>query len=116
HAVADDHAFAMAAPGRKRLNGAFKGVERHLLTARNHLEGLVVVVAANVASHGVLLWETNRDARRPFPTRPRGFRPGYRRWRAPSGETCACWRSAQPRRPHAAPRPQSCSARAGGSR
>jgi hypothetical protein len=52
-AVADRSAPAMLTSGGHFVNGAFEAVEHVVLTARNDFEGLVVVVAANLAGgHG----------------------------------------------------------------
>src|SRR5690606_33070349 len=51
--VADDAAPAVLAPGCDRLDGAFEAVEHVGLTVEDQLEGLVVVVAAELAGgHG----------------------------------------------------------------
>src|SRR4051812_35957236 len=59
HAVADDLAAAVAAGGRKRVDGAFEAVEDVRGAADGDLHGLVVVVAADL---------TLRHVTAPFPS------------------------------------------------
>src|SRR5690349_21499825 len=47
NAVAEDPAAAMRTPGRQRAGGAFETVERVFLPGHDHVEALVVVVAAD---------------------------------------------------------------------
>src|SRR2546423_7784878 len=48
-AVADDLAAAMGAGGRHRLDRAFEAVEGHRAAGIGDLEGLVVIIAADIA-------------------------------------------------------------------
>jgi hypothetical protein len=53
--VADDLAAAMRAGGRERMDGAFKAIKGvGLVAGQPNFKGLVVVIAAHVASsHGI---------------------------------------------------------------
>jgi len=52
--VADDLAAAMRARGRERMDGAFKAIKGVGLAGQPNFKGLVVVIAAHVASsHGI---------------------------------------------------------------
>jgi hypothetical protein len=55
YAVPDDHAFAMAAARRKRVDRALQSVKGHLLTTFDDLKGFIVIVSAYIAAHGRLL-------------------------------------------------------------
>src|SRR5262245_23478944 len=49
-AMADDPAVAVGAMGRHGLDGAFEAVEGHRPASLRHVQGLVIVVTANVAA------------------------------------------------------------------
>ena len=49
HAVSDDFAAAVRADRRQSVDRALKAVERVMLSAHHHLEGLVILVFANFA-------------------------------------------------------------------
>jgi hypothetical protein len=54
HPVADDLAAAMRAGGRECMDGAFKAIKGVGLAGQPNFKGLVVVIAAQIASsHGI---------------------------------------------------------------
>src|SRR5688500_6118575 len=88
HAVADDLAVAVRAARGEGVDGAFEGVEGVPLARHLHLEGLVVVVAADLADrHGSS-----------SPPRP-GARPRapLSDWPGPSGSRRDANQSASPK-------------------
>jgi hypothetical protein len=61
-AVANDGAEAMCATGSKRVDGAFEGVKSQRSSALRDLKRLVVLIAANVAPHGLSFAEPTPSA------------------------------------------------------